>query len=57
MPYDKLIIKLLNQFYYMTGTTSGEMERSDWLRRSDRQSLLSRNGPVHYGFWFASANV
>ena len=24
----------------MAGTTSGETERFDWLRRSDRQSLL-----------------
>ena len=44
-------------YYYMGGATSGEMERTDWLRSSDWQSLLSHDGPVHYGFWFASANV
>ena len=42
---------------YMAGATSREMEHSDWLRRCDWQSLLSRNAPVHYGIWFASANV
>ena len=41
----------------MASATSGEIERSDWLRRSDWQSLPSHDGSVHYGFWFASANV
>ena len=41
----------------MAGATAGEMERSDWLRRSEWQSLLYRNGPVHYRIWFASADV
>ena len=32
----------------MAGSTLGKMGRFKWLRSSDWQSLLFRNGPVHY---------
>ena len=51
-----LYINLSKPSYYMAGGTFGEMECSDWLRHSDQQSLLSRNGQVHYGIWFSSTS-
>ena len=34
------------EYYYTTQITSGELVRSDWLRRSDWWSLLPRHRPV-----------
>ena len=41
-------------YYYTASASSAKMGRSNWLRRSDWQSLVALNGPVHYrNFKFA----